>query len=153
MKVLILYYSRYSTCKQYAIWISEQVNATIFDIEAFTPALIEDYSLVIIGSPVYRGVHKGERFVKKQKKLFKDKEVIFFDCGLTPYTSTTYKSHHMVGTLKEKDLSFIHKAYINTYRYFNKNCIYTGNLSIDKIHTTPLVKEIKQYQIKEKKYQ
>lgn len=150
MKTLILYYSQYSTCKQYAIWVSEQLNTTLIDIKHLDMDILCDYDLIIFGAPVYFKVHKGEHFINKHKKYFKDKTILLFDCGLSPYHSNNFPTYHLPGTLS-KNLSLPHSLFVYIHRkmYINDN-VFNSNTSVDKQNIQPLVKAIKAIQAKKK---
>ncbi len=142
MRTLILYSSQYSTCKNYAIWISEQLNATTIDLQHLDLSIIDDFDFIIFGSSIYYGIHKGEQFISKHSSLFTNKTILLFDCGFTPYVSSKYTCYHLSGTLSNH-LKLHHRLYIKfNLLFFKKDSIFLHIPHIDQSSITPLVKAI-----------
>ena len=82
MKTAIIYHSRYGVCKQYAIWISEQKKADIFNIDHINLDVMQDYdNFIILTGVLYNRITILSK-LKKYKMQFENKNVKFILCSI-----------------------------------------------------------------------
>ncbi|OPY00775.1 MAG: flavodoxin [Syntrophorhabdus sp. PtaB.Bin047] len=79
----MLYGSKYGSTKRYAAWITEQTGADLFDLSEFDPSRLEDYPVILLGSPVYFGRIRHIGFIKRHWKVLERKKVaVFYVTGI-----------------------------------------------------------------------
>jgi menaquinone-dependent protoporphyrinogen IX oxidase len=84
-RVVVLYGTKYGSTKRYAEWIAEEINADIFEVFKFDQSLLNEYAVVVFGSPVYMGRIKYTRFIKRNWETLTTKKVVIFSVtGITP---------------------------------------------------------------------
>ena len=91
-KVLIIYFSKYGTTKEYAEWIAKELNGDIFSINNFKDTILNNYDTIIIGSGLYAGKIKGMDILLKNYELLKNKKLILFTCGLADYGKDEHRN-------------------------------------------------------------
>lgn len=97
MKILILYKTKYGSTEQYARWIAEEVNADIYDVGSFNIDNLDNYDIIIIGSPTYMGQIKMKGFIEKNWEILKSKNIYLFNVGMFPWeTPESRKSFEMI---------------------------------------------------------
>ncbi len=84
MKGLIVYKSKYGSTRQYAQWISEELNFDIADIKGFDAGLLESYDVVIIGSHIIGGKIMIAEWIATHEQLLQGKPLYFFTVSGTP---------------------------------------------------------------------
>ena len=79
MKSCILYFSRTGNTKRMAKAISEATKAPAFDMTSVTPSIVEDFDLLIVGTPVegFRPAKETMVFVKRLPKTEGKKAILF----------------------------------------------------------------------------
>ena len=84
MKPCVLYFSRTGNTKQLAEAISDLTNAPIFDIASSEPSIVENYDLVILGTPVegFKPAKETVAFVERLPKAEDKKAIVFCTCRL-----------------------------------------------------------------------
>lgn len=83
-KTVVLYRTKYGSTKRYAAWIAKRTNADIYDLAEFDVSRLEEYSVVLFGSPVYFGKIKYIGFIKRHWNILeKKKTVVFYVTGIT----------------------------------------------------------------------
>ncbi len=83
-RIVVLYGTKYGSTKRYAEWIAEITCAEIFEVSTFDQSLLDDYDVVLFGSPVYLGKIKYISFVKRNRRILSTKKVIIFSVTLLP---------------------------------------------------------------------
>jgi flavodoxin len=98
MKTCVLYFSRTGNTKRMAEAISESTKAPIFNMTSSEPSVVEDFDLLIVGTPVegFRPARKTMEFVKRLPKAEGKKAILFCTCAL--WKGRTFK-------VLEKELS------------------------------------------------
>jgi menaquinone-dependent protoporphyrinogen IX oxidase len=84
-RIIVLYGTKYGSTKRYAEWIAEKTDAEICELSAFDQSLLQEYAVVLFGSPVYMGKIKYRSFVKRNWRALSSKKVIIFGVtGIPP---------------------------------------------------------------------
>jgi flavodoxin len=83
MKPIILYFSRTGNTKRMAEAISESTKAPAFDISSSEPAVVEDFDLLIVGTPIegFRPAQETTAFVERLPKAEGKKAILFCTCA------------------------------------------------------------------------
>ena len=91
MKPCILYFSRTGNTKSMAEAIAEATNAPIFAITSSEPSVVEDFDLLIVGTPVegFRPAMKTMEFVERLPKTEGKKAILF--CTYALWKGRTFK--------------------------------------------------------------
>ena len=91
MKGIILYASKYGATKRYAEWLAEKTG---FDCVETKKAKIEDvkqYDTILLGGGIYASGIAGLSFLKKNMAQLREKKVIVFCDGASPYEETAFQ--------------------------------------------------------------
>jgi flavodoxin len=82
MKPIVLYFSRTGNTKRMAEAISESTKAPAFDISSSEPAVVENYDVLILGTPVegFRPAQETTAFVERLPKAEGKKAILFCTC-------------------------------------------------------------------------
>jgi menaquinone-dependent protoporphyrinogen IX oxidase len=120
--IAVIYKSIYGTTKQYAEWIAEELNASLFEVSTVKPARLMDYDVVVYGGGLYAGGIAGIKLVLKNQC----KSLVVFTVGLATPEITNYsdiltktftteylkktKVFHLHGGMDYAKLSMVHKA-------------------------------------------
>lgn len=81
-KTAIIYKSVYGYTKKYAEWISEDLQAALFELKEFDINRFSDYDTLIFGAGLYAGNIAVKNIIKKNFEKIKDKKIILFTVGL-----------------------------------------------------------------------
>lgn len=85
MKNVVVYASKSGFVKNYANWIAQELNADIFDSKQTNIDTLLDYETIIYGGGLYAVGINGIRVITKNFNAIKDKNIIIFASGATPY--------------------------------------------------------------------
>jgi len=79
MKTCVVYFSRTGNTKRLAQAIADTANAPIFDMAATQPSAIEDFDLLIIGTPVEGSspAKEASAFIESMLKAEGKKAILF----------------------------------------------------------------------------
>ena len=91
MKGIILYTSKYGSTKRYAEWLAEETG---FDCVETKKAKIEDvkqYDTILLGGGIYASGIAGLSFLKKNITQLREKKVIVFCDGASPYEERAFQ--------------------------------------------------------------
>ena len=91
MKGIILYSSKYGATKRYAEWLAEKTG---FDCVETKKAKIEDvkqYDTILLGGGIYASGIAGLSFLKKNITQLREKKVIVFCDGASPYEERAFQ--------------------------------------------------------------
>ena len=91
MKGIILYSSKYGSTKRYAEWLAEETG---FDCVETKKAKIEDvkqYDTILLGGGIYASGIAGLSFLKKNITQLREKKVIVFCDGASPYEERAFQ--------------------------------------------------------------
>ena len=103
MKGIILYKSKYGSTKKYADWIAEETRFTSSEITKVKVADVMAYDIVVIGGGIYASGISGLDFLKKNIDALKEKKIIVFCDGASPYEEKAFneiRKHNMNGELE-----------------------------------------------------
>ena len=91
MKGIILYASKYGATKRYAEWLAEKTG---FDCVETKKAKIEDvkqFDTILLGGGIYASGIAGLSFLKKNITQLREKKVIVFCDGASPYEERAFQ--------------------------------------------------------------
>ena len=91
MKGIILYASKYGATQRYAEWLAEKTG---FDCVETKKAKIEDvkqYDTILLGGGIYASGIAGLSFLKKNITQLREKKVIVFCDGASPYEERAFQ--------------------------------------------------------------
>jgi flavodoxin len=91
MKPVVLYFSRTGNTKRMAEAISESTKAPVFDIASSEPSVVENYDLLILGTPVEgsRPAKEILAFIERMPKTEGKKAILF--CTYALWKGSTFK--------------------------------------------------------------
>ena len=121
-KTAVIYKSYYGTTKQYAEWIAEALNASLFEASDIKPAQLMDYDVVVYGGGLYAGGVIGSELVAQNPS----KSLVVFTVGAANANDTDFsnilaknfgkdysdklKVFHLRGGIDYGKLSLAHKT-------------------------------------------
>ena len=83
--VIVIYQSKYGATKKYAEWLAEELSCDLVETKKATIEQIEKYDVVILGGGIYATGIAGISFIKKHYERLKNKKIIVFAVGASPY--------------------------------------------------------------------
>lgn len=123
-RTAVIYKSQYGSTKLYAQWISEALDADLFDVAKVSD--LGQYQTIVYGGGLYASGIIGSDFLVKNYEFLKEKRIVVFTVGLanpklTDYTKITEKNFppdmrksikifHLRGAIDYKSINFKHKA-------------------------------------------
>jgi len=132
-KIAVIYKSKYGRTKKYAEWISESLNAALFENATIKPHQLNSYDVVIYGGGLYAGVINGVKLVTKNPC----KSLVLFTVGVADPKDTDYskileqaltseqlsktKVFHLRGGIEYSKLSLLHKGLMAAMKKFVEN--------------------------------
>ena len=81
MNSAVLYRSKYGSTGQYAMWLSESLEARLIDIKNVKSNDLVPFDYLVFCSPVYYGKLLISGFIKKNRNLLKDKRIYLLVVG------------------------------------------------------------------------
>lgn len=109
-KVAIVYKSKYGATKKYAEWLSEDIKADLYLQDKCKIENIKEYDTIIYGGGIYASGIAGLSFIKKNYSKLKDKTIIIFAVGASPYDEKAFnqlKEHNLSGELESIKLFYL----------------------------------------------
>ncbi|MFQ9509415.1 MAG: flavodoxin domain-containing protein [Lachnospiraceae bacterium] len=103
-KGVILYQSKYGATKTYVDWLIEATNFDCFETKKADIQRVKNYDMVILGGGIYASNISGLSFLKKQIELLKNKQIVLFCVGASPYEKKTFQEiceHNLKSSLKD----------------------------------------------------
>lgn len=85
MSIVVIYQSKYGSTKKYAQWLGEELSCDLVETKKATVGQIEKYDVIILGGGIYASGIAGISFLKKNYSRLKDKKIIVFAVGASPY--------------------------------------------------------------------
>lgn len=82
---VVIYQSKYGATKKYAEWLAEELACDIFETKKAAIEQIEKYNVIILGGGIYATGIAGISFLKKHYERLKNKKIIVFAVGASPY--------------------------------------------------------------------
>lgn len=83
--IVVIYQSKYGATKKYAEWLAEELSGDLIETKKVTVEQIEKYDVIILGGGIYATGIAGISFLKKYYNRLKDKKIIVFAVGASPY--------------------------------------------------------------------
>ena len=121
-KIAVIYKSHYGTTKNYAEWIAETLEASLFENSDIKADQLLDYDVIVYGGGLYAGGIAGSKLVAKNPC----NTLVVFTVGLANPGITDYnnilnknftkegldkiKVFHLRGGIDYSKLGFIHKT-------------------------------------------
>ena len=90
-KGIILYQSKYGATKKYAQWLQESTGFDLVETKKADVNVVKGYDTIILGGGVYASGIAGLSFLKKNYAALKDKKVVVFSVGASPYDEVAFK--------------------------------------------------------------
>lgn len=109
MKGIILYKSKYGATQKYAEWLVEATGFECIETNKAKISEVKKCDVVILGGGIYASGIAGLSFLKKNIGQLKDKKIIVFCAGASPFEEKAYqelKSHNMKSELAEIPLVY-----------------------------------------------
>lgn len=82
---IVIYQSKYGATKKYAKWLSAELNCDVIETANAKIGDIQKYDTIILGGGIYATGIAGISFLKKNYELLKDKQLVVFAVGASPY--------------------------------------------------------------------
>ncbi|WP_026477676.1 flavodoxin domain-containing protein [Alkaliphilus transvaalensis] len=82
---IVIYQSKYGATKKYAEWLAEELSCDLIETKRVTIEQIEKYDTVILGGGIYATGIAGISFLRKHQEKLKDRKLIVFAVGASPY--------------------------------------------------------------------
>lgn len=102
MKGIILYQSKYGATKKYAEWLSAETGFSAVETKKADINGVRQYDVIILGGGLYASGIAGLSFLKKNIDVLKNKNIIVFCCGASPYEEEAFQAivqHNMKDNL------------------------------------------------------
>ncbi|MFA5522824.1 MAG: flavodoxin domain-containing protein [Tissierellales bacterium] len=96
-RIVVVYQSKYGATKKYAEWLAEELSCDLIETKKTTIDKIEKYDLIILGGGIYATGIAGISFLKKYHERLKNKKIIVFAVGASPYNDK------VIAALKERN--------------------------------------------------
>jgi menaquinone-dependent protoporphyrinogen IX oxidase len=96
--IVVIYQSKYGATKKYAEWLAQELSGDLVETKKAVIDQIEKYDVIILGGGVYASGIAGISFLKKHYNRLKDKKIIVFAVGASPYDEKAMTA------LKERNL-------------------------------------------------
>ncbi len=104
MKGIILYQSKYGATKKYADWLSEETGYSVKETKKTKLSDLQNYDVIILGGGIYASGISGLSFLKKNLDALREKKIIVFCVGASPYDESALKEiikHNMKDGLSD----------------------------------------------------
>lgn len=82
---IILYQSKYGATKKYADWLVEATGFDCVETKNAKVANLQNFDVIILGGGVYASGIAGLQFIKKNISPLKNKKIVVFAVGASPY--------------------------------------------------------------------
>ena len=102
MKGIILYKSKYGAAKQYAEWIAKRSGFPCIRTDDADIKKVSEYDVIILSGGIYASGIAGLSFLKKNISRLKDKKILVFCCGASPFEPDAFEAivqHNFKGGL------------------------------------------------------
>jgi len=84
-KTIVLYQSKYGATQKYAQWLADELSCDLMATKDASLTAVQPYDVLILGGGIYAGGIAGFSFIKKHYDKLKDKKLIVFAVGASPY--------------------------------------------------------------------
>ena len=85
MNGIIIYKSKYGATKKYAEWLKEETGFKAVTTSEADVNSLGSYDVIVLGGGVYASGIACVSFLRKIYPKIKDKKIIVFTCGASPY--------------------------------------------------------------------
>jgi menaquinone-dependent protoporphyrinogen IX oxidase len=109
MKILVAYKSKTGFTEKYARWIAEELKADIFDYHKVKQSKLERYDIIIYGGSLHAVGIIGVKIITQNLNKLKDKKVIVFAVGASPFRQEVIKK------VRDENFSKEEQEYIKFY--------------------------------------
>lgn len=89
-KGIILYQSKYGATKKYAEWLKEATQFECTETKKADIKKVQEYDVIILGGGIYASGIAGLSFLKKNIRYLKDKKIVVFCVGASPYDEDAF---------------------------------------------------------------
>lgn len=83
--IIVMYQSKYGATRKYAQWLGEELCCDLVETKKATIEQIQKYDTIILGGGIYATGIAGISFLKKYYERLKNKKIIVFAVGASPY--------------------------------------------------------------------
>ena len=89
MKYLVVYKSKTGFTEKYAQWIAKELSADIYNYKEINKENFKDYDVIVYGGSLHAVGIEGIKLIKDDWNLLKEKILVVFAVGATPYREDT----------------------------------------------------------------
>ncbi len=90
-KIVVIYQSKYGSTEKYAGWLAEELSCDLIKTKEAKIEQVEKYDVCIIGGGLYASGIAGLSFLKKNYEKLKNKTLIVFAVGASPYEQKAFR--------------------------------------------------------------
>jgi menaquinone-dependent protoporphyrinogen IX oxidase len=83
--IIVMYQSKYGATRKYAQWLADALECSSVETKKATLEQVQQYDVIILGGGIYATGIAGIGFLKKHYDQLKDKKIIVFAVGASPY--------------------------------------------------------------------
>ncbi len=123
MKVVVVYKSISGFTKKYAEWIAEELKSDIFKQEEINIDKLLEYDAIIYGGSLHAAGITGINIIKKNFGQLKDKNIIVFVTGASPF------KEEIIDEITQKNFKDEEQKYVKLF-YFR------GGFNFNKLNFT-----------------
>lgn len=135
-KIIVIYKSKYGSTKQYAAWLSKALNADLLEHSNVNINALNNYDTIIYGGGIYATGIKGFSLIKQNFNHIKEKEVIVFAVGASPYEEETLhsiKKNNFTVEMDNVKLFYMQGSFnYDNMKFLDKTLVKMLKKSIDK---------------------
>ncbi len=91
MKGIILYKSKYGATKKYADWLADSTWLDSMETDKANISHVREYDVIVLGGGIYASGIAGLSFLKKNMSQLRDKKIIVFCDGASPYDEAAFQ--------------------------------------------------------------
>ncbi len=84
-KIIVMYQSKYGSTQKYAAWLAESLSCEMVEITKVSVDNLKHYDVIVLGGGIYASGVAGISFLKKNYKALKEKKIVTFAVGASPY--------------------------------------------------------------------
>lgn len=113
-QAIVLYQSKYGATKQYADWLAEALSCPAIETKKAALSEVQSFDVIILGGGIYAGGISGISFLKKHYAKLKDKKILVFAVGASPYDEKAMvelRARHFKGELAGLPLFYCRGAW------------------------------------------
>ncbi len=124
MKIVVVYKSISGFTKRYAEWIAEELNTGILRREEINIDKLLEYDAIVYGGSLHAAGITGINIIKKNLSQLKDKNIIIFVTGASPF------KEELIDEIKQKNFQKDERKYVKLFYFrggFNFNKLNLAN--------------------------